>query len=380
LPTKVLEGEYEKQIIRISCSTPLCDWFQCHHVLCGLSSGVMAGGTPFAGSVSSDQTIAEGVVTPSQPPADLNPLAASDEELEENGFPPRPDPQSAPASYARWQTLVSVPRVANPKLTQTTIYNGPAQHLSMGPTLSNGIVSTTSTNWSGYAAVGARGTFAHNNSFIFQEWIVPIAQTAFGVCNGIPVYSSQWDGFDGYGSGDVLQAGTEADAVCSSSGRATLYSSWIEWYPFSETRVSVPAAQPGDLMGSEVWYTTSSPHGHAYLVNYTLNQAQTYAFNPPSGTTFVGNSAEWIEERPGVNGGLADLTNYVADPFNVDYAGNTVSYFYPGSSPAGTTIYAIRMTCPPWNPSSACSSTKIISTPDLYGLYTLWFYDSVPAY
>ena len=82
--------------------------------------------------------------------------------------------------------------------------------------------------------------------------------------------------------------------------------------PIRETRVTSPDVQPGDLMGAEVWYTTAAPYGNAYLVNYTLQQAATYAFNPPSGTTYVGNSAEWIVERPGVNGGLANLTNYVA--------------------------------------------------------------------
>ena len=340
---------------------------------------VMAAGAPPAGSVAIDQSPVQNIVAYPQPPANLNPLSASDAVLEQNGYPPRPDAVNAPSAYARWQKMVSARRVANSVMQATTIYNGPAQHVLAGRSIANGTVSTTSTNWSGYAVTGASGTFAHNKSFIFAEWIVPVAQQAFGVCNGFWDYSSQWDGFDGFGSGDVLQAGTEADAFCSASGKSTFYSSWIEWYPFAETRVSVPAVQPGDLMSAEVWYTTSAPFGHAYLVNYTLNQAQSYAFNPPSGTIFQGNSAEWVEERPGISSGLADLTNYVADPFNITYAYNQTSFFYPGSSPAGTTIYAIRMTCPPWTPSSACSSTTTISTPHLYGLDTLWFYDSGPA-
>ena len=348
--------------------------------LCGLSALAMANGTPSAESVASDQTNVQGVVSYPQPPADLDPLSASDAELEQYGFPPRPDAQSAPEAYTHWQKLVSVPRIASPKLQQTTIYNSPAQHVLIGETLDNLSVSTTSDNWSGYAVTGAKGTFTKNDSFIFLEWVVPIAQQAFGVCNGVWDYSSQWDGFDGFYSGDVLQAGTEADAYCSDSMYGTFYSSWIEWYPFAETRVSVPAAQPGDLMGSEVSYTTASPHGHAYLANYTLQQAASYAFNPPSTTTFVGNSAEWIEERPGFSTGLADLTNYVADQFNSAYANNTSSYFYPGSSPAGTTTFALTMTCPPWTPSSSCSSTTHMSTPNLSGLETLWFYDSTPAY
>jgi hypothetical protein len=347
--------------------------------LCGASSLALANGTPPPESVATDQTNVQGVVAYPEPPAGFNPLSASDAEIEQYGFPPRPDAQSEPDQYRHWQKLVSVPRVANPKLQQTTIHNGPAQAVSAGATLKNKTVSATSTNWSGYAVTGKNGTFKSNNSAIYAEWVVPIAQQPFGVCNGGWNYSSQWIGFDGYNSGDVLQAGTEVDAYCSGGTTDTFYSSWIEWYPYVETRVSSPPAEPGDLMGSEVWYTTTSPYGHAYLANYTLNEAATYTFNPPPGTTYVGNSAEWIEERPGVSGGLADLTNYVADPFNVDYAKTAKGSFYPSKSPGGTKRIAISMVCPPWN-ASGCSSPTVISTPYLSGLDTIWFYDSGPAY
>jgi hypothetical protein len=378
---EVWEGKLSKKWLTLFAERLYVGVFFVAVALCSGSNVAIAGATPPVGSIASDQTPVQEVVTYPAPPPDLNPLSASDDELADYGYPPRPNELSAPAAYTHWRKLVTVPRVANPVLQQTTIYNGPAQHLLSGRTLNNGIVSATSSNWSGYAVTGASSTFTNNNSVIFAEWVVPVAQQAFGVCNGLWDYSSQWDGFDGFGSDDVLQAGTEADAYCSGSSKATFYSSWIEWYPFSETRVSVPAAQPGDLMESEVWYTTSAPYGHAYLVNYTLQQAQTYAFNPPSGTVFVGNSAEWVEERPGLGKGqLADLTNYVADQFNIDYAYNRISYFYPGSSPTGTTTYAIKMSCPPWTPSSSCSSTTKLSTPALYGQYTLWFYDSGPAF
>jgi hypothetical protein len=347
--------------------------------LCLPSSLALANATPPPESIATDQTNVQGMVSSPPPPADFNPLSASDAEIEQYGFPPRPDAQSAPDEYGHWKKLVSVPRVANPKLQQTTIYNGPAQHVSSGETLHNGAVSAFSQNWSGYAVAGKNGTFTKNNSAIYAQWVVPVAQQPFGVCNGIWDYSSQWIGFDGFNSGDVLQAGTEADAICSGGITESYYSSWIEWYPYSETRVGYPVAEAGDLMGSEVWYTTASPYGHAYLANFTLNSSDSYAFNPPPGTAYVGNSAEWIEERPGVGGGLADLTNYVADPFNFNYATNTKSKFYPSKSGAGTKRYAITMVCPPWS-TSACSSTTVMSTPYLTGLDTIWFYDSGPAY
>ena len=276
--------------------------------------------------------------------------------------------------------LVSVPRIANPQMTQLSIYHGPAQDVVTGPTLDNGAVSTTSINWSGYGISGSSGTFESNNSYVIAKWVVPIAQTAFGVCNGTRVESAQWPGFDGIVSSDVLQAGTEADAVCSGSTTTTAYFFWYEWYPNPPITVS-PPAHPGDVVSSEVWYTTASPHGHAMLANYSVNESATYGFNPPSGTTFAGSSVEWIVERPSLGGGaFADLTNYVTDQFDFDYAYKNADFFYPSSSHSGTTIYAYKMKCPPWTPSSSCSSTKIISAPDLYGLYTSWFFDSAPAH
>jgi hypothetical protein len=241
------------------------------------------------------------------------------------------------------------------------------------------VTNVTTDNWSGFAITAANNTFKVNNSEIVNQFQVPIAQQAFGVCNGGWDYSSQWAGFDGaFISNDVLQAGTEADAYCSGGSKSTLYSAWYEWYSNGEVRVSYPVVSPGDLMGVEVWYTTSAPHGHAYILNGSTQVYTTIGFDPPSGTTYLGNTAEWVEERPGVNGGLADLTNYVADQFNLDYAYNG-SYYEPGSSPSGTTTYNITMTCPPWNPSSACPTTTDISVVDLYGTYTLWLYNEGPA-
>lgn len=274
-------------------------------------SSAMAGGSPPPKSVARDQRIARAVVQYPKPPRDSDPLSASEAELANYGVPPRPDVQKAPMAFHYWKKLVSVPRVTNGSVGQTKIYNGPIQQPSVVGTLKNGSVSLTSANWSGYAVDAASGTFTFNNSAVFSEWVVPVAQQPFGVCDGSWDYSSQWIGFDGLSSGDVLQAGTEADAYCSGSTLDSFYSAWIEWFPFSEIRVAQPIVQAGNLMQAEVWYTTTPPFGHAYLANLTLGQAAAYAFDPPPGIAFQGDSAEWVLERPGLETGLANLTNYV---------------------------------------------------------------------
>jgi hypothetical protein len=188
------------------------------------STLVMAGNSPFTGIVSTDQSVAQSTVITPAPPEGFAPLTASDGDLEYYGFPPRPDERNTPEAYANWKKMVSVPRGANPQATQTTIWAGPAKDMLIGPTLKSGNVSATTSNWSGYAITSAAGKWTHNDNYVFQEFFVPVAQPAFGVCNNVPVYKLQWPGFDGaFISGDVLQAGALEAAQCSSSGTSTVY-------------------------------------------------------------------------------------------------------------------------------------------------------------
>ncbi len=335
------------------------------------TSTAMATGAPPQESVVLSATNIPDVSAYAAAPAGFDAVHASDDELAYYGFPPRPDARAAPEAYKHWQHMVSAPqkRISHPRLQQTNIENRPIENAVPRGPVSN-VTATTSSNWSGYAVTGATGTYRPNNSWIYTEFVVPVAQQPFGTCSGGWDYSSLWDGFDGYGSGDVLQAGIEADAYCSGSSKSTYYSAWYEWYPYAETRISSVSVYPGDTMAVEVWYTTSAPYGHAFLINFTTQQSVSLAFNPPSGTSFAGNSAEWVVEAPTVGGGLAAITNYVSAPFNFNYAYNGSSYFYPGSSPSGTTTYSITM-----KPGSSP-----LSYANLYGLYTLWFYDEGPAY
>jgi hypothetical protein len=77
----------------------------------------------------------------------------------------------------------------------------------------------------------------------------------------------------------------------------------------------------------EVWHT-SSTQGHAYLVNYNTNQSVTVGFTAYPGYPLVGNSAEWVVERPSVGGSLTTLTNYIMDPFWDAYAYNEAYALY----------------------------------------------------
>jgi hypothetical protein len=295
------------------------------------------------------------------PPTGFNPLTASPAARLQHGVPPAPDATAAPRAYNEWQKAVTGPqnRVIAPTVEQTQIVNGPIKKMgSSGPQESlapavpqmpavngapgvplNSIVSTTSTNWSGSSFVSSSNPFAV--AAIIGEFVVPTARQGFGACTGGWDYASLWPGIDGNGNGssDVLQAGVEADAYCSGSTTASFYSAWIEWYPFTETRVSSPVISAGDVVFVEVW-NVSATQGYAYFYNFSTQTAASYQLTAPSGTSLVGNSAEWIVERPSISGTPANLTNYIdaSWPYNVawNYAASNPAYYYPGFSPIGT--------------------------------------------
>ncbi len=269
-----------------------------------------------------------GATTIAAPPAGFDPLSASDQELAYYGFPPKPNQNTEPKAYATWARAMqhSKTRIV-PTLEQTAVFHGPMQQAkkvnpaSAANSLTLGVPSNaTSSNWSGYVDFsGATSYGSKSYYFLVNDFTVPVAEQAFGACTGGWDYGSAWNGIDGWGSGDVLQAGIEFDAYCSGGTRATYYSAWYEWYPYGEVRIGGFPIVPGDDIFVEVW-NTSSTAGHAYLVNYNNNQSVNISFSAPSGTHLVGNSAEWVVERPSVGGSLATLTNYIMDPFWDAYA------------------------------------------------------------
>ncbi len=294
-----------------------------------------------------------GATTIVAPPAGFDAINASDEDLAYHGFPPRPDQNTSPKAYASWTKAInaSKSRIA-PRLEQTSVFHGPARQAKSAKADPNatanaianasapGSVSDTvySYNWSGYVNLaGASGRTSGSFYYVYSDFVVPVARQAFGVANGGWDYGSSWVGIDGWGSPDVLQAGVEFDAYASIFGTSTYYSPWYEWYPYGEVRITNLPIAPGDDYFVEVW-STSATQGYAYLVNENTNQAVSIGFTAPAGTYLSGNSAEWIVERPGVNGSLATLTNYIDDVFWSSYG---VTFNYAAYNPSSASSYPI---------------------------------------
>jgi Peptidase A4 family len=251
-----------------------------------------------------------GITTTAAPPEGFDALHASDADLAYHGFPPRPNDNTG--DYKSWAEAItaSQERIV-PVLEQTNIYHRSA---AKGP--SPAANEAASYNWSGAVHTDSAKSYGKSSYyFAYSNVTVPTARQANGECTGSADYASAWVGIDGWDSNDVLQDGIEFDAYCKGGVTSTLYAAWFEWFPFSEVRIGGFPIAPGQKFYIEVW-STSSTLGHAYIVNKTKGKAVQINFTAPKGTKLIGNSAEWITERPGVNGGLATLTNYGSQTYS----------------------------------------------------------------
>jgi len=294
-----------------------------------------------------------GITTFQAPPGGFDPINAADEELAVYGMPPRPGAQAQPEAYAKWAAAMSRPttRVTG-SLTDMHIAStsgrpaGPAAAPTSGE---EGQSSVNYYNWSGVANTipGLTSWNAHNSFYyVVSEFNVPVAEQAFKsgggyVCDGGWDYEVSWNGIDGFNNGDVLQGGSLSAAYCSGGSKSTAYCGWVEWYP-SYNILCQFAVNPGDDMFVETW-DTSSTNGYVYIQDNTLGISGVVHLQPTTTPYLVGNSAEYIVERPCCNNGRYDtLANYVQDFWADNYAytfSDTLEY--PGSTASST--YLIGM-------------------------------------
>ena len=172
--------------------------------------------------------------------------------------------------------------------------------------------TTTSTNWSGYAATSGNGSFTSVSS----SWVEPR-----GTCRSGNQYSSFWVGLDGYSSSSVEQTGSEVDC----SGRTPRYYSWYEMYPAYPVDFS-STVRPGDHFTGSVTYTGGSKftlelsdttEGWSHTVTRRLSGA-------------ARSSAEVIVEAPGIAGEYAPLADFGQVGFSGSMANrSTLSNFDP---------------------------------------------------
>jgi hypothetical protein len=141
--------------------------------------------------------------------------------------------------------------------------------------------TTSSTNWSGYDAIG--GGFTS----VTATWMQPAIQPSY---TSTAAHVSIWAGLDGDGSATVEQTGTHA---YTQNGSVSYYA-WYEIYPAPEVAISGLAVSPGNSMTGTV---TADGYGDFTMTIRNNSTGHYYATTQFNGTT-APYSAEVIAEAP----------------------------------------------------------------------------------
>lgn len=307
-----------------------------------------------------------GVTAAANPPEWFNPLTASDEEVITFGLPPRPDATAHPEAYKSWQRAMAASKQSIvPELHLTNVFHGPMQ---LARELNSPV---NSQNWSAVVVKSSATSYNTSTSFyyVLADYVVPVASQAYGQCTGGWDYSASWVGIDGVSTNDLFQAGTESDAYCSGTTKSSNYYAWYEWVPNNPNlamQIKNFPISPGDDIYVQVW-NTSATQGWVYIVNYNTNQSVNLSIPAPSGTKLVGNSAEWVVERPTLqNGSYGTLTNYIWEYFSSAMASTIGDTTYAPSS-ASAILYTMY------------SGSSAISYPTILGTSAIQFQNEGPS-
>jgi hypothetical protein len=289
-------------------------------------------------------------------PKGFDPLTAGTAELAAYGFPPRPDSATEPEHYALWRRAMAAARIrwhgalkpiTTPKTPEDAVTA--AEEMSPEVTVASA-TKATSKNWGGLVLTKSLTKWNSGQSFrdIYSVMTVPVGQPAFAsICDSY--FSRTFVGLNGYVKGAALQPGAGQGSLIGGfqtltdcSKNDSFYYAIFGWDPgYIQGAFSV---QPGDLVYTEV---TSPPHGvyDSYLFIEDLTTLSYSAYSIPVQYAFVGNSAEWVVERPCCEfiGIAYPLVNSIDTFFDggaaIDNAGQTL---YPGSQASSAQVITMQ--------------------------------------
>ncbi|MCF3134159.1 G1 family glutamic endopeptidase [Streptomyces olivochromogenes] len=237
-------------------------------------------------------------------------LSLSDEEIFERGYPLRPNPDVAPMAFNSWRRFVSAPvtfvepQIASrPDIART--------HRKMNQNLDPQSLQE-SDNWSGYQLIDEPGTY----DWVYAEWHLPGAGA--GPFNP-HTYNAFWVGLDGTGTRDLVQAGTEGNGIVDGTLCTSTFFAWTALLPeqWAAQQITNFPLRIGDNIQCAVQTANSEadvPSIGGALAIFSLANERTHQYTrvttPRKFTEVSGSQADWIMERPTVNGGHSDLATY----------------------------------------------------------------------
>jgi hypothetical protein len=231
------------------------------------------------------------------PPAGFDPTTASAADLQRYGFPLPPSSDTQSTQYQHWLDVV---RHATHEVVPTF-------------TSRPGVKHAMSPNWSGAVSSGStpcgRLCIFSYPTEVRGGWTVPSVASSTQTS-----FSSTWVGLDGVGNNQVEQMGTEqqiqhicfAGVICD---YYLNYYAWFELFPDSEQVIDGFPIGPGQIVWADVHYYASDNTLSFWLEDLTTGQYAVFATAAKYGCACA--TAEWITERPQIDGSYTHLADFV---------------------------------------------------------------------
>jgi hypothetical protein len=259
-------------------------------------------------------TFANGIVitTYPVPPASFDFEKATDDERTLYGIPRFTAGSSD--LQKRWRESVRNLCFVEPVFKQRDIRRKKLPHLTPG----HG--TETYNNWSGGVTFPAPGDKIWD---VNGTWNIPKVSLPAGAQSGISYTASTWIGIDGDdGSGDILQAGCDADVTISGGKNQYQFNPWWEWYPAGSFWITNLPTSAGDkftcwIQCLPLLSGSANPNSALiFLANATSGLGFFFTATAPAKTSLHGNCAEWILEALGTGPkGEPELAKYTTVDF-----------------------------------------------------------------
>ena len=239
-------------------------------------------------------TFANGIVitTYPVPPASFDFEKATDEERTLYGIP-RLTAGSSDVQKRLQETVQNI-RLVEPVFKQRDIRRKKL------PGLKPGHDTETYDNWSGGVTFPASGDKIW---CVNGTWNIPKASLPAGAQSGIWYTASTWIGIDGDdGSGDIVQAGCDAEVMISGGDTQYQFNPWWEWWPAGSFWITNIPASAGDeftcfIQCIPLLAGSANPNSALLLlVNVTRSFGLFFVATAPAHVSLQGNCAEWILE------------------------------------------------------------------------------------
>jgi len=338
-------------------------------------------------------TSVAGVHAFAAPEKGFNALTASNSQLLAHGLPARPNKATDPVAFRLWERGMSALKTRAVDVKATPYYSTNMRSIttasSVAPSGSVSAVPTqySSSNWSGIANTKAFSKWSATGSYdeVVSIWNVPVSNHPFGSlpCSEGPWFEVTWNGIDGFKNGDVVQGGSADYWDDGGCGGPVQYYGWVEWYPSYPILAiycgsSLCPVGPGDDFYVVTYGAKGTAEQFVFVEDVTQQWSGTFGMTYVTGPGVVGNSAEYIVERPCcVGSNPYPLANYVYEFFNYSFAysvNGTLSF--PGSTSPATAIITMYDD----------SGSQAISYPFMYGTsgnqgrYSIFMSDENCAY